>query len=56
MTICWTTFQISKVKVTEAVQSFMVYALWLIACLTDLLHVWHKYNPWGDNMLRKTFM
>ena len=39
-------------KVTRVVPSFChVPALWLHAYSTDLLHIWHKYNPWGGDVL-----
>ena len=45
-------FKRSKAKVTRVVPSFChVPALWLHAYSTDLLHIWHKYNPWGGDVL-----
>ena len=29
---------------------FVMSPWWLHACLADSLHMWHKYNPWGDSV------
>ena len=29
-----------------------VSALWLVAYFMDYIHMWHKYNPWGDDVSR----
>ena len=33
---------------------FAVSAPWLCVYLTDSLHMWHKYNPWSNDVSRTT--
>ena len=28
----------------------IVSTLWLVAYLMDYIHMWHKYNPWADDV------
>ena len=35
--------------------SHVVSLPWLHASLTDSLHIWHKYNQWGNNVLFTAF-
>ena len=41
----------SKIKVKQVVRNFVVSALRLHTYLVDLLHIWCKYNPWGEDVL-----
>ena len=50
VTISHTLLPGQKVKSRRSFDVLAVSASWLHAYLTDLCHMWHKFNPWEDNV------